>query len=249
MFNQNQKVSQETLDARQETQIWTSFALNPYLAANDIKVSVREGKATLSGNVADDVNKELARQIALGVSGIKALDNDIEVQANYMPPTRPVERGFGEIVGDATITATVKSKMLWSRHNDGIKANVETARGKVTLSGSADSSEARDFATKIAANTQGVHSVDNQLVVGFEKSGVVSRTMGADIADGWITTKVKSTFMYSSNVDGSDFAVSTNGGIVKLTGKTDSAMERAAAIELAGNVRGVKSVDSSSLTM
>ena len=73
--------------------------------------------------------------------------------------------------------------------------------------------------------------------------------MGTDIADGWITTKVKSTFMYSSNVDGSDIAVSTSGGIVTLTGKLDSGVERAVAIELAGNVRGVKSVDSSSLTM
>jgi len=249
MFNQNQKVSQETIDARQESQIWTSFALNPYLSANDIKVSVREGKATLTGNVADDVNKDLAKQIALGVIGIKAVDNNIEVPANYVPPAQSAERGFGEVVKDATITATVRSKMLWSRYIDGIKANVDTTRGKVTLSGSADSSEAKDFAARVATNTQGVNAVDNQLVVGFEKSGVVARTMGADIADGWITTKVKSTFMASSNVDGSDLAVSTNGGIVKLTGKTDSAMERAAAIELAGNVRGVKSVDSSSLTM
>jgi hypothetical protein len=53
------------------SQIWTTFALNPYLSANDIKVSVREGKATLSGIVADGVNKDLARQIALGVNGIK----------------------------------------------------------------------------------------------------------------------------------------------------------------------------------
>ena len=250
MFNQNQKtVSQETIEARQESQIWTTFALNPYLSANDIKVSVREGKATLTGNVADDVNKDLARQIALGVKGIKAVDNNIEVPTNYMAPAQSAERGFGEVVDDATITATVKSKMLWSRYVEGIKANVDTTRGKVTLTGTADSTEAKDFAAKIATNTQGVHSVDNQLVVGFEKSGGIARTMGADIADGWITTKVKSTFMYSRNVDGSDFAVSTNGGIVKLTGKTDSAAERAAAIELAGNVRGVKSVDSSSLTM
>ena len=166
-----------------------------------------------------------------------------------MPPAQSAERGFGEVVEDATITATVKSKVLWSRYVEGIKANVHTARGKVTLSGTTDSAEARNFAEKIAMNTDGVYSVDNQLVVGSEKSGGLARTMGTDIADGWITTKVKSTFMYSSNVDGSDFSVSTNDGIVKLSGKTDSAAERAAAIELAGNVRGVKSVDSSSLTM
>ncbi|HET9473648.1 MAG TPA: BON domain-containing protein [Steroidobacteraceae bacterium] len=249
MFNQNQKASQEAIESRQESQIWTTFALSPHLSANDIKVSVREGKATLTGHVADDVNKDLAKQIALGVNGISAVDNNIEVDANYMPPAQSAERGFGEMVEDANITATVKSKMLWSRYVEGIKANVHTTRGKVTLSGTADSAEARDFAEKLATNTDGVYSVDNQLKIGSEKSGGIARTMGTDIADGWITTKVKSTFMYSSNVDGSDLAVSTNGGVVKLSGKADSAAERSAAIELAGNVRGVKSVDSSSLTM
>ena len=55
--------------------------------------------------------------------------------------------------------------------------------------------------------------------------------------------------MYSTNVKGSDIAVSTNAGVVKLTGKVDSGAERALAIELAHNVRGVKSVDSTALTM
>ena len=35
--------------------------------------------------------------------------------------------------------------------------------------------------------------------------------MSERISDGWITTKVKSTFMFSTNVDGSDIAVSTDG--------------------------------------
>ena len=66
--------------------------------------------------------------------------------------------------------------------------------------------------------------------------------------DGWITTKVKSTFMCSSNVDGSDISVSTDKGIVTLSGKVDSGAERALAIELAQNVRGVNSVNSKALT-
>ena len=89
MFNQNQKVSQEAIEARQESQIRTTYALSPYLRANDFKVSVCQGKATLTGNVADDVNKELARQIALGVNGIKSVENKIEVPANYMRRRSP----------------------------------------------------------------------------------------------------------------------------------------------------------------
>jgi len=75
----------------------------------------------------------------------------------------------------------------------------------------------------------------------------VAKSGGTDVADGWITMKVKSTFMYSSNVDGSDIAVSTNAGVVTLTGKMENGAQRALAIELARNVKGVKSVNSSAL--
>jgi hyperosmotically inducible periplasmic protein len=42
--------------------------------------------------------------------------------------------------------------------------------------------------------------------------------------------------------------VSTKSGIVTLSGKVDSGVERALAVELAQNVRGVKSVESKNLT-
>ena len=87
----NAKPSQEVIEARQESQIWTTYALSPYLRANDLKVSVHDGKATLTGNVAESVNKELARQIALGVDGIKSVDNKIEVRSDYKIAAQPAE--------------------------------------------------------------------------------------------------------------------------------------------------------------
>jgi len=243
----NSQSSQEVIDARQEAQIWTTYALSPYLRANDLQVSVHEGKATLTGNVPESVNKDLATQIALGVKGIRSVDNKIEVVANYTP-AQSADRSYGEVVDDASITSAVQSKLQWSRYADGLTADVVTTRGKVKLTGSANSAEAREAAGKLAMNTHGVHAVENLLLVNAGKMSA-SKPEGTDIADGWITTKVKSTFMYSNNVNGSDIGVSTNAGIVKLSGKMDSGAERALAIELAGNVRGVKSVDSSSLTM
>ena len=245
----NAKPSQEVVEARQESQIWTTYALSPYLRANDLKVSVHEGKATLTGNVPESVNKDLAKQIALGVDGIKSVENNITVMPNYKAPAQSADRSYGEVVDDASISSAVKSKLLWSRYADGLSANVDTTRGKVKLTGTANTMEAKDAAGKLAMNTHGVHTVNNQLVLETGKPGAVAKTDGTDMTDGWITTKVKSTYMYSSNVNGSDIAVSTNAGIVTLTGKMDSGAERALAIELARNVRGVKSVDSSLLTM
>ena len=247
--------SAEITDARQETQIWTTYALSPYLRANDLKVVVHDGKATLTGTVEEDVNKDLAKQIALGVDGVKTVDNQIIVRPDYTPPKRTAARGYGEVIDDASITAEVKSKLLWSKHVDGLETNVDTNLGKVTLRGTAKTAEIKDLAGRLAANTRGVRSVDNQLVVKGAKATVAdtakgpAQDAGNDIADGWITTKVKSTLLYSSNVDGSDIDVSTKDGIVTLSGKVGSGAERALAIELADNVRGVKSVTSKGLTI
>lgn len=247
-------VPQEVTNARLETQIWTTYALSPYLRASDLKVSVENGKATLTGIVEEEANKELAKEIAFGVDGIKEVDNQIVVQSDFIPAKRTSVRSYGEVIDDATITAAVKSKLLWSKYTDGLATNVDTKFGRVTLLGTADSTAAKDHAANLARNTRGVVSVDNQLVVDASKSNVVDSAKssvdkaGQDISDSWITTKVKYTFLYSSNVAGSDITVITNNGAVTLSGKVSSGAERALAIELAQNVRGVKNVNAKDLT-
>lgn len=247
-------VSQEITEARQEAQIWTTYALSPYLRANDLSVEVHAGKATLTGVVADGVNRDLANQIALGVEGVTRVDNRITIEPDFVPEP-DATRSYGEIIDDASVTAAVKSKLLWSQATDGLQINVTTTSGKVLLTGTADTAEARALAGRMAADTDGVHSVDNELRVVAPtdtlaaNAGSIAADTGAGLADGWITTKVKSTFMYSSNVRGSDISVDTNSGVVTLSGKVDSGAERALAIELAQNVRGVRSVESSALVL
>jgi len=247
-------MSQDVTSARQESQISTTYSLNPYLRVNDLTVSVNNGTATLSGTVEEDVDKELAKQIAMGVSGIENVDNQIKVEADYVSPARTSgERSFAEIVDDATITATVRSKLLWSKHTEGLKMDVDTLMGKVTLLGSAENAAAKEIAGRMARNTRGVVAVDNQLVV--DESNPISsdekvtpvRDTARVIADSWITTKVKSTYFYSRNVESGDISVNTTGGDVTLTGKVGSGAERALAIELAQNIRGVKSVNGADL--
>lgn len=239
---------QDLIDARQETQIWTTYALSPYLRASDLKVTVREGKATLSGTVDDDVNKDLAKQIALGVKGISDVDNKIVVEENYNPK---LTSGYGETVDDVTITAAVKARLVWSRYSY-ISTKVETKAGRVALTGTVESNEAKELAYQLAVNTRGVVSVNNQLAVNGEKtSGEAAREASHEVsqavADAWVTAKVKSTFFYSANVDGSDIDVATEKGIVTLKGKVSNGAERALAIELAQNVRKVKGVDAKGL--
>lgn len=247
-------IPQEISDAKQETQIWTTYALSPYLRANDIKVSVQNGKAVLSGKVDEEINKDLAKQIALGVSGIKEVDNQIVVQADFAPGKEGESRSYGAAVDDVNITAAIKSKLIWSKNTDGLSTTVETHAGKVRLAGSADTAKSKTLASNLAMNTRGVVSVDNQIVVNGAKTKIINdvKNTASDadqsISDSWVTAKVISTFLYSRNVPSTNISVSTEHGVVTLSGKVGSGAERSLAIELAKNVRGVKRVEARELT-
>ncbi len=248
------EVANDVIEARQESQIWTSYALSPYLKAHDLKVTVNDGTATLTGKVAEEVNKELAGEIAMGVSGIKKVDNQILVDAAYIPAATAGERSFSEVVEDASITTAVKSKLLWSKHAKGLTAKVHTVAGRVALTGTADSAAAKSLAGQLAMNTRGVVAVSNKLVITKypvtlkESVKDTADDVGDEFSDAWITTKVKSTLMYSSNINSANVTVATQDGIVTLGGMVNNSAEKALAAELAGNVKGVSKVDAKGLT-
>jgi len=70
-----------------------------------------------------------------------------------------------EVVTDAEITAAVKTKLLADKTVGGLKIDVDTSNGVVTLSGPVHSGVERAEALKIARNTKGVKSVKNKLVL------------------------------------------------------------------------------------
>jgi hyperosmotically inducible periplasmic protein len=238
--------------ARQEARIATTYDLNPYLRDADIRVSVRNGKATLRGVADSDVGRALAGEIARGVDGIERVDNRIAVDAGGA-------RSRGEAIDDASISASIKFKLLWSKQADGLGIMVASQRGRVTLSGSVRSVEAKTAAGLVAAGTRGVESVDNLLLVDpasvpvaaaptrNEGQGLEGWDERQDLADAWITTKVRSTYLFSRHLDGADIVVRTEGGVVTLTGTVRNRGERALAIELAQSVRGVEGVVSAGL--
>jgi hyperosmotically inducible periplasmic protein len=213
----------------------------------DISVSVKNGNVILTGKVNEDVNKELAEQIALGVAGVSGVDNQISVLADYVPAQKT--ESYGDKIDDATITTAVKSRLLWNKQTDGLGIEVTTTAGKVVLKGSADSAESREMAVRLAENTNGVQGVDNQLKLDKSKGGVklAANKGNTALSDTWITAKVKSTYMYSSNVNSSDIEVTTTKGVVTLKGKVESGVEQALAVKLAENIKGVKSVHSKGL--
>jgi hyperosmotically inducible protein len=76
-----------------------------------------------------------------------------------------------------------------------------------------------------------------------------NQTVPDKAADAWITTKVKTEFATTKGVDATDISVNTHDGVVVLTGHVASAAEKTRADQVARSVKGVKSVDTSGLTM
>ena len=68
-------------------------------------------------------------------------------------------------------------------------------------------------------------------------------TVGTEIDDGAITTKVKSALMADADVKSFDIKVETSKGVVQLSGFVDNQGQIDRAIAVAKGVEGVKSVD------
>ena len=81
-------------------------------------------------------------------------------------PTTPVKRrDAGSMVGDAGITASIKTKMLADSTVGGLKINVDTTDGVVSLTGDVKSAVEKRRAVAIARETDGVKSVNDKLEI------------------------------------------------------------------------------------
>ncbi|MBP9854836.1 MAG: BON domain-containing protein [Candidatus Omnitrophica bacterium] len=151
-------------------------------------VEVKDGTAILTGKADSQGQKDLTGEIVRGVEGIKAVNNDITVEipvqkvkeemAEEMQDAKEDMKDkvdamkdnenrpdWREKIDDASITAQVKLALLWNGSTSGLKTDVDTADGVVTLKGEAKNSAEIDLANKLANDINGVRRVDNQMVV------------------------------------------------------------------------------------
>ena len=168
-------------------------------------------------------------------------------------PPQPHSDSVGAAITDTAITAKVKSQFMGDDRLKSSSISVTTTNGVVTLTGSASDSDAKSAAEKLASSVEGVKSVDDDL-----QTSSPTTTVGAKVdkaahktkrvaSDSWITTKVKSELMADSVSKGFDVSVTTTHGVVVLKGNLASQDAIDHVKDLTEKVKGVKSVDTSSL--
>src|ERR671913_229453 len=175
---------------------------------------------------------------------------------------RAATSSTGEKITDAWILTKVKAQFVGEDALENSDINVDVRNNVVILKGTVASQAGKARAVAIARATEGVTRVQDSLRVGAAAKRTTdpdstaargaapvageareeARGAGQAVNDGWITTKVKSSFVGVDALEGSDINVDTNNHVVTLRGTVASAAGRARAVSLAKQVEGVKSV-------
>lgn len=155
-----------TVDAYITGRLITAYALSEHLKATDIHVDVQERKAILSGEVGNEIQRDLAVEIARGVEGLEDVESTLQITERDQAEMANTESGgFAQHFNDAAIKARVKTRLLWNSNVSGLSIDVNAEQGEVTLSGAVDSQEQAALAIAITENTDGVAKVVDELKV------------------------------------------------------------------------------------
>jgi osmotically-inducible protein OsmY len=120
------------------------------VAAEDIKVTVEEGRVTLEGEVEWHYQREGAERAVRRIKGVKSVNNRIRLRPKWEPAEikRKIEEAFQR-------SAVIEAERI----------TVEADGGDVIVRGTVRSWAEREEAERIAWAAPGVRNVENQITV------------------------------------------------------------------------------------
>jgi len=160
--------------------------------------------------------------------------------------------GIVTLTGKVTSQAERQRAVARAKEVDGVSRVVDHLSVEPETKGTAgkaadkadaakDKAEAKADRAKDKADDKADRAKDKSDKVGDKAQDRADR-VGNEISDAWITTKLQSKYYLDTDVKGLNIDVTTNGGVVTLTGKVTSAAEREKALSLAKSTDGVKQV-------
>ena len=169
-------------DSELENNIKAKLNTDAQLKAADLGVSAKadRNEATLSGTVESEALRTKAVDLARSAHTGLTVTDKIDVKpheatrASYTEEQAKEERtkakGYGEKIGDtlddAWIHSKIVAKLITDLKTPERKINVDVVNNAVTLRGTVETAEQKAEAGRIAKETDGVKSVNNQLKVG-----------------------------------------------------------------------------------
>jgi osmotically-inducible protein OsmY len=194
-----------------------------------VTVKADDGVVTLTGTVQDNDEKALAADTVENLPGVKSVKNEITIKSTYPEHS------------DAWMAFKIRSRLLVKANVSAATTTVDVKDGVVTLGGTANNAAQKELTEVYAKDIDYVKSVKNDIVV--KDMPATGETMGEKIDDASITTQVKYALVSHKSTSALKTKVTTNDGVIVITGEASSDAEKSLVTKLAQDVRGVKSVD------
>ena len=193
-----------------------------------MKVKVADGVVTLTGTVRDKDERTLAVDTVQNLPGVVGVKDEIVVAPAYPEHS------------DAWIAFKIRGRLLMKRDVSAASTVVSVKDGAVTLTGTADNLAQKELTGIYAKEIDWVKSVNNEIVV--QETVPASPSNAEKIDDASITSQVKLALLGHKATSALKTKITTNEGVIVITGEASSAAEKSLVTKLASDVRGVKSV-------
>lgn len=235
-----QQLGDVAADAATTARVETMFLLNEHLNPFNINTTTHGGVVTLTGSVADQIQKDLATDLAKSAEGVTDVVNNLTVVGTVVSE-RP-KRSWRERINDTTLAATVRSNLLYNKELKGLKIGVGANGGVVTLFGVVNTYFEKDRIEQIVMETRGVDKVVNNLTVHAAQDGNVAEVVQQKVADEWVERRVATAITLNRYITMRNLNVKVDEGLCILTGSVDSPKQRELAESLALSISGVEKV-------
>ena len=193
-----------------------------------VTVKANDGIVTLTGIVQDKDQKDLAADTVENLPGVTSVKNEITLKPVYPE------------YSDAWMAFKIRSRLLVKANVSASDTTVTVQDGVVTLTGTVDNLAQKELTAAYAQDIDHVKSVKNDLVVKAQPAK--GETIGEKVDDASITAQVKYALLSHKSTSALKTKVTTNEGVIAITGEASSDAEKSLVTKLAQDVRGVKSV-------
>ena len=192
----------------------------PSIDAANIGVAVEKGVVTLTGHVANYVEKLAAERAVKRVKGVKAIAQEIEVRFSNQP-----KRSDDEIAQRALDILT------WSVQVPADSIQVKVEKGWITLTGAVEWQYQKQAAESAVRHLSGILGVSNMIEI------------EPHVAAADVHRKIMDLLKRNAEVEADSIRVVVDNGKVILEGKVKAWYERNLAERAAWSAPGVKAVE------